>query len=146
MQLTRDERRECQLLRSIGWKYQQIPEKTGFSQHEIQYACTSPATPTKRSSGPPTLFQAQIEDLIGYVCMSARNRRRSFQQLAEELDFGVGRKAIRAALVKEGFHRRLAMRKPPISECNRVIRLQWAQEHLNRTQAVWNSILWTDET
>ena len=78
--------------------------------------------------------------------MSARNRHLSFQQLAEELDFGVGRKAIRAALVKEGFHRRLAMRKPPISERNRVIRLQWAEEHLNWTQAQWNSILWTDET
>jgi len=78
--------------------------------------------------------------------MSARTRRLSFQQLAEELDFGVGRKAIRAALVKEGFYRHLAMRKPPISERNRVIRLQWAQEYLNWTQAQWNSILWTDET
>ena len=146
LQLTRDQRHDCQLLHSIGWKYNQIQEKTGFSQHQIQYACTSPATPTKRSGRPPTLSQAQIEDPIGYVCMSARNRRLSFQQLADELDFGVGRMAIRAALVKEGFHRRLAMRKPPISESNRVIRLQLAQKHVNWTQLQWNSILWTDET
>ena len=99
MQLTRDQRRDCQLLRSIGWRYKQIQEKTGFSQHQIQYACTSPATPTKQSGHLPTLTQAQIEDLIGYVCMSARNRRLSFQQLAEELDLGVGRWAIRTALV-----------------------------------------------
>ena len=131
---------------TIGWRYKQIQEKTGFSQHQIQYACTSPATPTKRSGRPPTCTQVQIEDLIGYVYMSARNRRLSFQQLAEELDLGVGRWAIRAALIKEGFHRRLAMRKPPISERNRVIRLQWAQDHVNWTQPQWNSILWTDET
>ena len=60
--------------------------------------------------------------------------------------FGVGKTAIRAALIREGFHRRLAMRKPPISERNRVIRLQWAQEHANWTGEQWNSILWTDET
>ena len=54
--------------------------------------------------------------------------------------------AIRAALGKEGFHWRLAMRKPPISERNRVIRLQLAQEHVNWTQPQWNSILLTDET
>jgi len=116
--LTRDERRDCPLLRSIGWGYKQIHEKTGFSQHQIQYACTSPATPTKRSGRPPALTQAQIKDLIGYVCMSVRNRRLSFQQLANELDLGVGKKAIRAALIKEGFYWRLAMRKPPISERN----------------------------
>jgi len=132
--LTQDQRRDCQLLRSIGWRYRQIQEKIRFSQHQIQYACTSPPIPTKRPGRPPSLTQAQIEDLIGYVWMSARNRRLSFQQLADELDLGVGRKAIRAALVKKGFHRCLAMRKPPISGRNRVIRLQWAQEHVNWTQ------------
>ena len=70
------------------------------------------------------LPQAQIEDLIAYVCMSARNRRLSYEQLAAELEFGVGKTAIQAALIREGFHRRLAMRKPPISERNRVIRLR----------------------
>jgi len=38
------------------------------------------------------------------------------------------------------------MRKPPITERNRVIRLEWAREHVNWTQDQWYSILWTDET
>ena len=59
---------------------------------------------------------------------------------------GVGKKAVRAALMKEGFHRRLVMRKPPIIERNRVIQLEWALEHVNWTQEQWYSILWTDET
>jgi len=124
--LTRDQRRDCQLLQSIGWQYAAIQEKTGFSRHQIQYACTTLATPVKRSGRPPLLTVAQIEELIEYVCASARNRHLSYEQLAKEMDFEVGEKAIRTALIKEGFHRRLALRKPPISERNRVVRLQWA--------------------
>ena len=57
----------------------------------------------------------------------------SFAQLADVLDYGVKKDAIRSALLREGFHRCLAMRKPPISEKNRQIRLQWALEHVNWT-------------
>ena len=81
--LTRDQRRDCQLLRSIGWKYAQIQEKTGFSWRQIQYACTAPATLTKRSACPPVLTQAQIEDLIEYVCMSVRHTGRLSLPLSE---------------------------------------------------------------
>jgi len=48
----------------------------------------------------------------------------SFAQLTEALDFGVKKDAIRSALLREGFYCRLAMRKPPISEKNRQLRLQ----------------------
>lgn len=53
---------------------------------------------------------------------------------------------IRLALRKEGFARRIARRKPLISEVNRLLRLQWALEHLNWTREQWNTILWSDET
>ena len=53
----------------------------------------------------------------------------SFQQLADVIDFGVKKDTIRTALLRKGFHRRLVMRKPPISEKNRRLRLAWAQEH-----------------
>jgi len=66
--------------------------------------------------------------------------------LAGEPDFGVGKTAIWAALIRERFNRYLVMRKPPISERNWVIRLRWAQEHADWIGDQWNSILWTDET
>jgi hypothetical protein len=47
----------------------------------------------------------------------------SFAQLAEVMDFGVKKQAIRTALLREGFHCRLAMRKPPILEKNQKVRL-----------------------
>ena len=81
-----------------------------------------------------------------FVCASTKNRRMSFTQLVTVLDFGVKKQAIRSALLREGFHRRLAMRKPPISEKNRQHRLQQALEHVEQTKEQWYSILWTDET
>jgi hypothetical protein len=62
------------------------------------------------------------------------------------MDYGVKKQAIRLVLLREGFHRRLTMRKPLISEKNRKIRLDWAQEHVKWTMAQWYEILWTDET
>lgn len=144
--LTRDQRRDIVLLRSLGWKYKDIERFTKATYSQVQTACTSRATPTKRPGRPPLLTQAQIEELVDFVCASQQNRRMSYEQLANTLDFGVGRHAIRTALLKEGFHRRLAMRKPPISEKNRQIRLQWATDHVNWTMEQWYSILWTDET
>jgi hypothetical protein len=70
----------------------------------------------------------------------------SFIKLAKVLDFGVKKDAIRTALLRKGFHRRLAIRKPPITEKNREIRLTWARKHVNWTLKQWYQILWTDET
>jgi len=90
---------------------------------QINYACNIRATPQKKAGRPPILTQAQ--ELVEFVCVSKQNRRMSFAQLTAAMNFGVKKDAIRSALLKEGFHRRLAMRKPPISEKNRQLRLQW---------------------
>lgn len=147
-ELTRDQKRDCQLLHSIGWSYSQIHKHTGYTVRQIGGACSEQAraTPKKRDGRPPLLTQAQVEELVEFVCASSINRRMSFVKLAEVLDFGVKKQAIRTALLREGFHRRLAMRKPPISEKNRQLRLAWALEHVNWTLEQWYQILWTDET
>ena len=120
--LTCDQRRDCQLLHSIGWSYSQIRTQTGYTVRQIGLACQKRATPQKSTGRPPILSQAQVEELVEFVCASSKNRRMSFQQLAEVMDFGVKKQAIRSALLQEGFHRRLAMRKPPITEKNRRLR------------------------
>ena len=128
--LLRDQRRDVQLLHNIGWSYSQIHRHTSHSIRQIRTAYQK-ATPCKRSGRPPILTQAQIEDLVEFVCASATNRRMSYQKLSEVIEFGVKKQTIRSALLREGFHRRLAMRKPPITEKNRVLRLAWAHEHLD---------------
>jgi hypothetical protein len=71
---------------------------------------------------PPLLTQAQVKELVEFIYASSKNQRMSFKQLAEVIDYGVKKDAIRTALLKEGFHHRLAMQKPPISEKNRQLR------------------------
>ena len=61
----------------------------------------------------------------------------------------VGESCIKSPLFTNnlvGYHRRVARKKPPISETNRLLRLAWAIEHENWTREQWNTILWTDET
>ena len=125
-ELTRDQKRDCQLLSSIGWTYAQIHKQYGYTIRQIGGACYNgaQATPRKRSGRPPILIQAQVEELVEFVCALSTNRRMSYTKLAEVLDFGVKKDAIRTALVYEGFYCRLAIRKPPITEKNRRVRLQ----------------------
>ena len=115
--LTRDQRRDIQLLHSIGWSYSQIHRQTQATLSQIRTAIVK-ATPQKRSGRPPILTQAQVEELVEFVCASSINRRMSFQKLAEVMDWGVKKDAIYTALLREGFYRRLAMRKPLIIEKN----------------------------
>lgn len=53
---------------------------------------------------------------------------------------------IRNALHCHGFRRRVARKKPPITEVNRKRRLAWAEQHQDWTMEQWHSILWSDET
>jgi hypothetical protein len=48
----------------------------------------------------------------------------SYKRVAETLNFQVSEHVIRHALEREGFFRRIAMRKPPISTKNQRARLQ----------------------
>ena len=126
-QTTRDQRRDIRLLYDIGWSYKQIHDYLPFhpEYYQIRYAYRAlQATPKKKSGRRPVLTQAQIEDLVFFVYASSQNRRMSFSQLTTVMNFGVKKDVIRSALLCKGFHRRLAMRKPPISEKNRQLRLQ----------------------
>jgi hypothetical protein len=71
-------------------------------------------------------------------------RQATYLQLGELFD--VPPNAVKNALQKRGYSRRVALRKPPISETNRLARLVWAYEHIYWTEARWDRVLWTDET
>lgn len=144
--LSRDERFRCKVLHDAGFTIDQIVEQTGATWRQVQYATTHTTTPRRRSGRPPILTESQIEELIDFIRASRENRRMPYRKVAQLMDFGVSEHVIRTALESRGFHRRIAMRKPPISETNRQRRLNWAIEHKDWTQEQWYNILWTDET
>jgi len=123
--------------------YSRLPQ---FSKAQIRKAIRQKEL--KRSPGRPrALSPEQEEELVEFVCASKKNRRMTFLELSVTLFsaiFGVW--AIKKALYRLGFRRRIARQKPPLSEKNRRARLEWAREHINWTSEQWSRILWTDET
>jgi transposase len=53
---------------------------------------------------------------------------------------------IRHALREVGYTRCVALARPPLSEDDKKIRLQWAEDHVGWERWRWERILWSDET
>lgn len=109
-QMTRDQRIQARTLHSIGLSYQDIQkwfiaEKSiKLTYRQIYYACTTRATPQKRTGRPPVLTTNQIEEIIDFVSLSKTNRRMAYWRIAIELGWeGVGETAIRSALRRAGY-------------------------------------------
>ncbi len=145
--LPRDLRLQVQTLRNIGWKYFKIAEHLKIMIRQVQYVSTHRPTSQKRQcERKSTIDVKSLQILIDFVCASQENRQLSYCQISWKLEWDVSEDAIRWALQKEGFFRRVTRRKSLISEKNRLLRLAWAYEHLNWTKKQWQTILWSDET
>jgi transposase len=143
---TRDERLQVQTLRDTGFNYSQISSQLNLTLHQVAYASNHRLTPKMRSGRPSTLTEEEVEEVIRWVCASKANRRAPWVKIPIYLDLNVSHYAVRNTLQKAGFSRRVARRKPPISERNRQARLRWAIEHVEWTIEQWREILWSDET
>ena len=123
--LTRDQSRDILLLRKTGKTYSEIATflGPGVSEYAVQYTCnTQKATPKKDGRGRPSkLSMEQLDELIVYVRQSKDTRRMTNEELGEV--FHVHKDCIKRAVNHQGYHRRVALRKPPISEKNRQARL-----------------------
>lgn len=125
-----------------------IARQTGFTVGQVKHAIRAKSAAVGARSGRPRELNTHQETLlVEYVTSSKIGRRATFLQLSITLFnacFGVY--AIRSTLRRLGFYRRVARKKPPISEASRQQRLSWAQEHVNWTLEKWRTVLWTDET
>lgn len=136
-------------LRLAGHSYGVIANLLGITKRQVACAITSErVTPRKRTGRPPKLSDAQIDELEAFVRSSREGRQLSYARLAEGpfLAWGVGEYTIRSALRSRGYSRRIALAKPPLTEANRQIRLNWARAHVNWQPWQWWRVLWTDET
>ena len=66
--LTRSQRIRCRTLRfDAGWKLSPIAKPLHFTKHQVQRACFSQATPTKRPGRPLTLSSSQVNEIIAFI-------------------------------------------------------------------------------
>ena len=75
------------------------------------------------------------EQAIRYITRLIRQgwygRRMTYTQLIKQLDLKVLRYTLSRALLRHGYHRYIACRRPFISDKQQQKRLDWAQRHVN---------------
>lgn len=147
-QCTRDDRLRIQTLYfDAGFTESEICLQLCLTRDKVRYALAHRLTPQNHARGRRVVLNTpQRKRLIEWVTCSAANRRTKWKDIPALLEWDCGEKAIRAAFKKEGFVRRIARRKPPLTEQHRRDRLAWAWEHVFWSDEQWDSILWSDET
>jgi len=114
---------------------------------QVQYTLSHRLTPQKHyTRRKPFLNTPQRKRLIEWVTSSKQTRRTEWSDIPSLLGWDCGIKAIRTAFKKEGYARRSARQKPPLSEEHMKARLEWAQEHKDWTEEQWFGVLKSDET
>jgi transposase len=116
--LSRDDRIQVQTLRGLGMTYETISQELEITIRQVQIACTSRATPKKRSGRHSFLSKEQVNDLVEFVISSFEARRMSYEALTIAMNWRVSRDVIQRALKAEGFSRYIAQRKLPLSPAN----------------------------
>ncbi|KAF9249652.1 hypothetical protein DTO006G1_6722 [Penicillium roqueforti] len=121
---TRDQRIAARTLRAKGYTYAQIAADLHITQRQVQKACTdNRPTPRKPPGARRKLSEEQLDEIIDFIRTSKETRRMPFSQLIQELHLSVGTETLRRALARRGYHRCKALRKPPLSDRTRALRL-----------------------
>jgi transposase len=121
---TRDQRLLARGLRAQKLTYAQISSQLGMTYRQVQTACTEGrATPRKPRGGRPKLAEDQLDDIIEFITFSKETRRMPYETIIRELQLPVCKSTLRKVLAKRGYHRCKALRKPPITERTRALRL-----------------------
>lgn len=129
-----------------------ISNKTGFGKttiHNIivKYHKTGAISVTPRSGRPLKLTERDKRHLKVII---TKNRRESVDKInkifLESTGNDVCKRTIKKTLYEMGYNSRTALRKPNVSERNRIIRLKWARERRSWTMNEWKKIIWSDES
>lgn len=121
---SRDQRVAARTLRAQGYTYAQIARELGITQRQVQRACTDDRpTPRKAPGAGRKLSEEQLDEIIDFISSSKETRRMPYTQLIHELHLTVSTETLRRALARRGYHRCKALRKPPLSNRTKALRL-----------------------
>jgi transposase len=129
-----------------------ISRKTGYGKttiHNIiiKYHKTGALTIALQSGRPKKLNERDKRHL---KVVLTQNRRTTTEKMQKEFIESTGKEVskstVRRTLYEMGYHSRAALRKPLISEPNRLICLSWARERRSWTINDWKKVVWSDES
>jgi len=113
----------------------------------MKYHKTSILTTAPRSGRPKKLTERDKRHLKSIISKERREPAQKIQEtFANSTGKKVGKNTIRRALYEMGYHSRIALRKPYISESNRRFRLKWSRERRFWSINDWKKVIWSDES
>ncbi len=102
--------------------------------------------PPSRTGRPLVMTERDVRHLTRII---KKDRKVNLQELREDFvsstSTNVCEKTLSKYLHEQGFHSRVGVRKPFVSEKNRVKRLSWAKERKGWTSE-WENVIWSDES
>jgi transposase len=128
-------------LRSLGRKY--TLAKSTIAGIVTRYGNQQSAKDNPRSGRPPLLSERDKRHILILI---AQNPFISCPQIKTEANIDCCSATILRFLRKEGIAHYKALRRPKLSVEAARKRLEFAQEHINKPQAFWESCIFTDET
>jgi hypothetical protein len=145
---TRDDRLRVQtLFFYAGFTKDEIALQLNLSIDQVKYALSHPLNPQKKHSGRrPFLGPPEKQQLIEWVCASAKNRTTPWHKILTIFGWDCNVYAIETAFKLEEFKRFIALKKPDLTAQNAAVSLAWALEHIYWTVEDWAYILWSDES
>jgi len=139
-------------LHKAGLSNRQVARRLSISEHSVRYNISkyleTGSMAERDRPGRPRMTTWRDDLLIKKE--ATRKRTANLRELANKLacvnGTRVSARTISRRLAENGLHRRVAKRKPWLSERHRNARLQWAKDHAHFTSADWEKVLWTDES
>ena len=102
----------------------------------------------RRGRGPRRMTTPREDRLVRRKALS--DRKISARALCTELHYGIGLElspsTVHNRIHEIGLFGRVALKKPMLSRVNRIKRIHWAREMLDRPPSFWETIVWTDES
>lgn len=139
-------------LRECGKTYREIGEIVGLSHTTCRYIVkrhtdTGTITSRPRPGRPKKLAEREREAIVEEISNDPFKSAANIASHVEEIGGpSVSAQTIRNVLHSEGIYGRTARRKPLISERNRLKRLAFANEYINKPLSFWHSVIFSDES
>ena len=121
---SRDTRIAARTLRDQRYTYAEIASRLGITQRQVQKAYTDKRpTPRKPRGQRRKLSEDKLNEVIEFITQSKETRRIGFEELIQRLQLPISKNTLRRALARRGYRRCKALRKLPLSNRTRALRL-----------------------
>ncbi|EER26590.1 hypothetical protein CPC735_007630 [Coccidioides posadasii C735 delta SOWgp] len=117
--LTRDQRRDILLMRSLGHTYHQICKHLNVPFGAVQYTCQKrSASPKRRPGRARRLTDEKLDEIETFITSSIQNRQMTYQEVVNALGLDVKEDTLTQALRKRGLVRQMAFLRSPLAVGN----------------------------